>query len=409
MNILIVVTNYLPFIGGVEIHARQVARQLSQNGHTVSIAAGNFAPYKISPRLSLLATNLMAPSAPDSVDGSVPVHALTPRFPDRIRMLPIAIRCLPKISGFAYHPLNRFGYPFYRSVYLPRLQKLTEQADVVHSLAGNYLGWAAQESAHLAGVPFVCTPFVHPHQWGDGPEDVEYYQRADAVIGLVDTDRDYLVSLGVPEEKTHVIGVSPELPDTADPEGFRKNYGLDSQKVILYVGRMMTQKGAMALADAAPLVWNQFPETRFVFIGPDSEKKFAGCDPRILGLGRVSIQEKADALAACDIFCMPSISEILPTVYLEAWSYGKPVLGGMAHGLPELIEGNGAGLVSSQKVEELAGKLIQLLADPEKCMLYGNQGRELVISKYSVPAVTNALLSLYHNITATQKIKRRTA
>ena len=53
--------------------------------------------------------------------------------------------------------------------------------DVVHSLAGNYLGWAAREAAHERGIPFVSTPFVHPLQWGDGPNDVAYYRQADAV------------------------------------------------------------------------------------------------------------------------------------------------------------------------------------------------------------------------------------
>ncbi len=98
--------------------------------------------------------------------------------------------------------------------------------DVVHSLAGGYLGWTAQAAARDLGIPFVCTPFVHPKQWGDGPEDVEYYEKADAVIGLVETDKEYLASIGVPKENLHIVGVSPNLPATADPKGFREKHGL---------------------------------------------------------------------------------------------------------------------------------------------------------------------------------------
>ena len=89
----------------------------------------------------------------------------------------------------------------------------------------------------------------------------------------------------------------------------------------------MQQKGAPAILAAAQSVWQKQPEARFVFIGPASpveQEMFKSCDSRILYLGRVDPQEKADALAACDIFCMPSMSEILPTVYLEAWSLGRP-------------------------------------------------------------------------------------
>src|SRR5262249_18733850 len=148
--------------------------------------------------------------------------------------------------------------------------------------------------------------------------------------GLVESDRAYLESLGVAAEKLHTIGVSPDLPPTVDPEGFRQKHGLEDRPVVLYVGRMMPQKGAKGLLEATERVWQRMPEARFVFIGPgtpESDAWFAQADPRILVLGKVSLQEKADALAACDLFCMPSLSEILPTVYLEAWSYGKPVVG----------------------------------------------------------------------------------
>jgi phosphatidylinositol alpha-1,6-mannosyltransferase len=401
MRILIVAPNYHPFIGGVEKDARLIAHELSKQ-HQVSVAAGNFKQKNFPKRLAVLGSSLLVPSYPSYQDGPVFVHSLTPRPLDRMRMLPIAVRCVPKLCSVAYHSLNRFGYPWYRRVYLPRLLALIGDKDVVHSLAGGYLGWTAQEAAKRAGVPFVCTPYVHPHQWGDGPEDIAYYQKADAVIGLVETDRDYLVSIGVPREKIHVIGVPPELPESADPEGFRKRHGLEGVPMVLYVGRMMPQKGARAVFESAPLVWKRFPEARFVFIGPGTVDWFQGADPRIVFLGKVSLQEKADALAACDVFCMPSLSEILPTVYLEAWSYGKPVVGGMAHGLPELVEGNEAGINVSQEPKEIADALIKLLANPELGARFGERGRQLVCQKYSVGAIAQALEELYANLMASR-------
>ncbi len=399
MNILLVAQNYHPFVGGVETHVRQVAHELAKE-HRVHVAAGNFVPCSLSPSLAMLHTNLLTPAYANYQDGEVPVHALTPTRLDRFRMLPIAVRATPRLRSYAYHGLNRFGYRWYRSVYLPRLRALMEreEIDVVHSLAGGYLGWTAQAAARERGLPFVCTPFVHPHQWGDGPEDVAYYLRSQAVIGLVETDRDYLHSLGVPAEKLHVIGVSPELPPTCDPDGFRRKHDLAGTPVVLYVGRMMPQKGAVAVLQATARVWEQVPETRFVFIGPASPSEaaaFEGCDPRIRYLGKVSLQEKADALAACDVFCMPSMSEILPTVYLEAWSYSKPVVGGMAHGLPELVEGNGAGLAASQEPEAVSRALLRLLCDPELRACMGARGKAKVEHDYSIPAVAGALAALY--------------
>jgi glycosyltransferase involved in cell wall biosynthesis len=294
--------------------------------------------------------------------------------------------------------MNRFGYNWYRPVIQRKLKRLVKDADVVHALAGGYIGWAAEASAREHGVPFICTPFVHPKQWGDGVSDVAYYNRADAVIGLVQSDRDYLASIGVSEPKLRVIGVSPDLPPTSDPAAFRAKHGLGDDPVVLFVGRMTAYKGAVAVMQAAKIVWEEKPDTHFVFIGPASEEErasFANCDPRIQYLGKVSLEEKASALAACDIFCMPSVSEILPTVYLEAWSYGKPVVGGTAHGLAELVEGNGAGMVAKQDAGAVAHALLVMLRNPELRSAMGDCGKRLVQDKYAVSAVTGALEDLY--------------
>jgi phosphatidylinositol alpha-1,6-mannosyltransferase len=409
MKILLVSQNYHPFVGGVEIHARQVAHELAK-AHSVTIAAGNFLPSRLPSRLAVLHTSLLAPSYHNYQDGAVPVRALTPSGSDRLRLLPISARALPVVRRRAHHRLSRFGYPWYRAVFLPRLRELVQGTDVVHSLAGGYLGWTAQAAAQEQGVPFICTPFVHPHQWGDDPASVAYYKRADAVIALVESDRRYLRTLGVPEEKLHVIGVSPDLPATVDPDRFRHQHGLNDRPgecggappgrlpVVLYVGRMMPQKGARALRQAADLVWRREPRAQFVFVGPRTQESaawFSSDDSRALVLGKVSGQEKADALAACDVFCMPSMSEILPTVYLEAWSCGKPVVGGRAPGLPELVEGSGAGIAVTQDPHEISMALLKLLQQPALRARMGERGRELVSRRYSVEAVVGALESLY--------------
>jgi phosphatidyl-myo-inositol dimannoside synthase len=155
------------------------------------------------------------------------------------------------------------------------------------------------------------------------------------------------------------------------------------------------------LLSATAKVWVTNPDVKFVFIGPhtvESQHWFDSTDPRIQYLGKVSNQEKADALAACDVFCMPSMSEILPTVYLEAWSLGKPVVGGHAEGLPELIEGNQAGIAVSQNSDEIANALLRVLQNTELCQQFGRSGQAVVEDQYSVHAVANQLHELYTQI-----------
>ena len=150
---------------------------------------------------------------------------------------------------------------------------------------------------------------------------------------------------------------------------------------------MEAYKGVKAILMAADRVWQITPNAHFVFVGPDTPESllwFENADSRIHYLGKVSDREKADAIAACTIFCMPSIFEILPAVYLEAWSYGKPVIGGKAQGVPELIEGNRAGFAVEQTPEEISAAITKLLQDPALSQSFGDNGKALVNQNYSL-------------------------
>ncbi len=403
MKITLVTHNYAPFTGGIETHAEQMAHALSARGHEVTVAALNFGRFHVPRRLRALDQNLLAKrTGEDRRDGPVRVVSLGPRWGQRLRMLPLALRCTPVLPRWFHTAFDTLTHPFHRWAFAPALARAIRGADVVHSLATFDLGWTTGAVADQLGVPVVCTPFAHPGQWGDGPNDVAFYKRCAAVIGLLGSDRDHLAQLGVSPEKLHTIGVSPSVPAPVDPAGVRRQAGCrGGEPLVLFVGRMTSYKGATSLLAAAPLIWERFPETRFAFIGPGNEIEtaiFDGADPRIRYLGRVAEQTKADALAGCDVFAMPSVSEILPTVYLEAWSFGKPVVGGTAHGVPELVEGNRAGITAGQTAASVADAVCRLLGDPALARELGENGRRLVEEQYSVAAVSGALERLYEEV-----------
>jgi glycosyltransferase involved in cell wall biosynthesis len=319
----------------------------------------------------------------------------------------MALRVTPKLRRWFYHEINFFTHGSYHHVVGPKLRRIFEGVDVVHCMAFGDLGWSAQRIARQLSIPFVCTPFVHPGQWGDGPDDVRFLRKCNAVIGLVESDADYLESLGVSRGNLHVIGVSPDLPPVADGAAFRERHGIGNRPMVLYVGRMMRQKGAPDLVAAARRLLNERPEVQFIFIGPANQSEqriFDNSPPQVRYLGKVSAQEKADALHACDIFCMPSISEILPTVYLEAWNYGKPVIGGTAHGLDALVSSNGAGVNVPQDAARLAAAISDYIDKPDLRQSHGRKGQDLVADQYSVAAVAGKLEALYSQTISASKV-----
>lgn len=401
MKILLIAQRYPPFIGGVEVHVMQISRVFLADGHHVSVAAANFAPYTGSKRLAILFDSLLTPAHDDLDDDGIPVSAICPRTViDRLMLLPCAIRAIP-ILRKDFARMQSVAYLFFRSLYWKRAVALVSQCDVVHSLANGLLGWLFRDAAQSCGKPYVNTPFVHPGQWGDASADIAHYKKCDRVIGLVQTDSDYLISLGIEPRRVATIGVSPDLPESTNPTSFRERHNLGAAPLVVYVGRMMAQKGAAAVVASVAVMSKVLPDVQFVFIGPGSDQEvrvFDNTPSNVHYLGKVSAQEKADALAACDVFSMPSMSEILPTVYLEAWSLGKPVVGGRAHGLPELIEGNDAGVAAEQTGEAIAAAIIRILTNAEIAERYGANGKALVAAKYSVRAVTSQLLQLYETV-----------
>ena len=402
MKILILSQNYYPQTGGLEIHARQVAQGFRSRNHEVTVGAINFRSINLPSRLEKFYGDLLAPSYPSHSDGDIPVISLSPNWFDRFRLLPLLLRA---ISRFHHEKFLYFGYKFYALVYLPKLHQLIQDSDIVHLIGHetDYFAWATYAVCQQLEKPLVCTPILHPELIPlSAVERYTFSQNADAVIAFLEGDRKFLTSLlGVPNQKIHIVGVSPNLPPTVYPEQFREKYKLSNVPIILYVGRMVSYKGATSILEATSHVWNVIPQAHFIFIGPHSKEStewFNDTDPRILYLGKVSLQEKADALAACNIFCMPSMSEILPTVYLEAWSYGKPVIGGEAIGLPELVEGNHAGIAVKQDPNYISKAIIKLLLDPKLADHYGSSGKNLVENKYTNEVVISSLESIYKRL-----------
>lgn len=400
MNILLVSRCYPPSIGGVQTLVHQVGHELAKRNR-VAVAATNFRESRLPLRLMTLQGNLLARAHDSFVDEEVSVTAMTPNWADRLRMAPIALKTIPKLPRVLFHHFDGIGYTCFSRTYFERMRRVVSGVDLVHGFGGYYLGWTAQAAAHSLNVPFVCTSVVHPKESGDDDKSVLYYRRCQAVIALLEAERQYLVSLGVPAEKVHVIAVSSTANRAAAGDDFRIRHHLQGKPLVLYIGRMMPRKGAKALLSAAPLVWQRLPSVHFVFIGPavaNSRKWFVEVDTRIIHLGEVSESEKANALAACDIFCMPSDSESFGIAFLEAWSFGKPVIGSRAYGSVELIEENGAGIVVDQDPHTIAEAIVRLGKQPELARSLGDRGRALVEQKYDIRNQVLQLEGLYRDV-----------
>jgi len=115
----------------------------------------------------------------------------------------------------------------------------------------------------------------------------------------------------------------------------------------------------------------------------------------VLFLGPQYGEEKAACYRGCEAFILPSFSEGLPMVVLEAWAYGKPVLMTPECNLPE---GFAAG--SALRIEPSAESIARALEDvfrapPAALPTMGEKGRELVRDRFTWPKVAAEMKAVY--------------
>jgi len=223
-------------------------------------------------------------------------------------------------------------------------------------------------------------------------------RRADGVFVFTPDEYNAMIDLAVSPERVHTIGIGPRLSDTYDAAIFREKYGI-RRNMVLFLGQKYPYKGFDVLIDAAPLVWRKYPDTSFVFMGPhyaDSKKKILSLgDDRIVDIGQTNVFDplKASALAATDIFALPSRQEGIGGVYIEAWAMKKPVIACRIPFLP--IEDGADGFLVQQNSHELAERIIWLLDHPEESAVMGARGFDKVQQKYNWSHIVSYIEKIY--------------
>ena len=199
-----------------------------------------------------------------------------------------------------------------------------------------------------------------------------------------------LLEAGWPEEKL------VHIPNSINVDVIKPNYGTDGY--ILFVGRLSREKGVLTLLDA---VKGLDADLRLVGDGPmraDYEKY--ALDNNISNAvfeGYKSGEELKDIFRNAAFIVMPSEwYENAPITILEAFAYGKPVIGSKIGGIPELvIEGETGMLYRTCRSEDLKEKIRSLLADPTATERMGRNARTMVEDRHSAQVHYEKLMEAY--------------
>jgi glycosyltransferase involved in cell wall biosynthesis len=177
---------------------------------------------------------------------------------------------------------------------------------------------------------------------------------------------------------------------------------------ILYTGRLEYRKGTDILLAAIPLVLQQNPDILFELIGNDpgndyqTRFKAENLEPvlqKVIFRGKVNNEALSQAYRACDIFVAPSRYESFGLIFIEAMSYGKPVIGCNVGGVPEIIKDNYNGLFAEAgDAQNLADKIIQLVSNDDLRKQMGLNARKTVEDKFTGDRLAANSLAYYNKI-----------
>ncbi len=220
-------------------------------------------------------------------------------------------------------------------------------------------------------------------------------KRANGVKLLFPSQIDYYKSrLKIADKIVRVI------PSYIKVEKF-ENHG--DQNIILFTGFPMYRKGLDILIKAFAQVAGQHPDWQLKILGwyPDQESldNMINGHPQIFHHGAVMHDEMPTHIGQCGVFVLPSRSEAMGRVLIEAMAAGKARIGANVGGIPTVINDGVDGLLfESENVEQLASLLDKVMGDAELRRALGDKGYARAREEFQINAINKRFMQFYHDI-----------
>jgi glycosyltransferase involved in cell wall biosynthesis len=185
-----------------------------------------------------------------------------------------------------------------------------------------------------------------------------------------------------------------------------------SSEDILYTGVLIPRKGVRHLINAFASVTKDFPQSRLLILGHEENKTYTaelkeqvkrlGVAGRVLFIGAMPQAELAMWMRRASVFVLPSVSEGLGLVVVEAMASGTPVIGSNVGGIPEMVQDGVTGfLIPPGDETVLAEKIRWVLENPDKTREMGRYARAFAERFFSTKVYMNGykqILEVAHDL-----------
>jgi glycosyltransferase involved in cell wall biosynthesis len=231
-------------------------------------------------------------------------------------------------------------------------------------------------------------------------------RRMDRVVCVSKGQAEKVRAAGVKKEKISIIhnAIRPERFDRVKPEyrdKLKEFFPKAPELIVGAAGRLSPEKGFGVLVDAAAEVARQMPNVGFVLFGdgplkPSLEQRIAACglEDKFILVGFRS--DLDDFLPHFDLFALPSFTEGLPNVILEAFAAGVSVVATAVGGTPEIVEhGQNGFLVPAGDSAALARCMVESFAIGPRRKEMAASGKQRVREQFSFSGQAEEYLRLF--------------
>jgi glycosyltransferase involved in cell wall biosynthesis len=222
-------------------------------------------------------------------------------------------------------------------------------------------------------------------------------KHADEIIVLSRGVQDYFNKNYNRQTKFIPNGVT--RPEIRQADLIRSHYELERDSYILFLGRIVPEKGLRYLVDAYKSVTT---DKKLLIAGSSSDTKaffeemqqIASNDPRILFTGFVQGQILEELYSNAYIYILPSDLEGMPLSLLEAMSYGNCCLVSDIPECADVVEDKGIVFIRSN-ISDLTEKLQWSFDNPDEVKRYKSNAADFICNKYNWDDVVDRTLNLY--------------